>query len=99
MIVQASLSPLQRIRAAFKGMTSVKADLKQRYDDYTSILDRLKGSSRVVADFKVEHEVKRLTELFTRVDNLIVEFIERRDGPFTEFNKKAKRAANWDGIL
>ena len=98
-IVEGVLSPLQRIRAAIKGVTKIKADLRQRYDDYSSVVEQVKSKPEVVAANGIKDELKRLTSLFSRVDDLIQEYMAAPgDHMLVKVNKITKRGANWEEV-
>ncbi|CAN0095071.1 unnamed protein product [Ectocarpus sp. 8 AP-2014] len=98
-LVQGALAPLRRARDATEGVTDLKTSLRRRYGDYSSIMESLKSNHDVVAATKSERELMRLTELFTRVADLIGEYTAAPgDGRFTKFNVKSKRAADWENV-
>lgn len=98
-IVEGVLSPLRRIRAAIKGATKIKEDLRQRYDDYSSVVEQVKSKPEVVAANRIEHELERLTKLFARVEILIQEYMAAPgDGKLRKFNIITKRAANREEV-
>lgn len=98
-LVQGALAPLQRARDAIQGVTDLKTTLRQRYGDYSSILERLKSKPEVITANEIERELRRLTKLFTRVADLIGEYTAApADGRLTKGNIKAKRAADYKDV-
>ena len=95
-LVQDALAPLQRARDAIQGMTDLKTNLRRRYGDYSSVIERLKGKPEVIAANKIERELIRLTELFTTVADLLGKYTAApADGSLTKFSLKVKRAADY----
>eukprot|EP00752_Nemacystus_decipiens_P013900 g12339.t1 len=98
-LAQGALAPLQRILDAIQGVTDVKTTLRQRYGDYSSIIESLKSKPDVITATKSERELLRLTELFTRVAGLIGEYTPAPgDSKVKKASIKAKRAADWESV-
>ena len=90
---------LQRARDAIQGVTDLKTTLRQRYGDYSSVIEPLKSKPDVIATTEIGRELRRLTELFTRVAGLLGKYTAApADGRLTKFNLKAKRAADWEDV-
>eukprot|EP00903_Cladosiphon_okamuranus_P016596 g15309.t1 len=97
--VEGVLAPLRRVRDAIQGATDLKPNLRQRYGDYSSIMDALKRKPEAVAANEVGRELRRLTELFTRVAELLGEYTAApADGSLTKGNIKAKRATDYKDV-
>ena len=98
-LVEGVLTPLQRARDAINGVTDVKASLRLRYADYTSIIQPLKRKPDVIATTEIKREVEQLAVLFTRVADLIDKYTAApTDGRLAKINIKAKRAAYWQDV-
>lgn len=98
-LVQGALAHLQRARDAIQGGTELKTTLRQRYGDYSSIIKSLKSKPEVIAATKSERELLRLSELFTRVADLIGEYTAAPgDSKAKKASIKAKRAADWENV-
>eukprot|EP00752_Nemacystus_decipiens_P014746 g13130.t2 len=98
-LVQDALAPLRRARDAIQGATDLKTNLRRRYGDYSSIIERLKENPEVVSANEIERELRRLTELFTEVADLLGEYTAApADGKLTKFNLKVKRAAGYEDV-
>lgn len=72
--LKGALAPLQRVHGAIQGAADLKTNLRRRYGDYASIIESLKSKPDVIATTGIERELCRLTELFTRVADLIGEY-------------------------
>lgn len=90
---------MQRARDVVQGATDLKTNLRRRYGDYSSVLEQLKSKPQVIIDNEIERELRRLTELFTRVAGLIGEYTAApADDKATKFTIKTKRAADYEDV-
>eukprot|EP00903_Cladosiphon_okamuranus_P006980 g6793.t1 len=98
-LVQDALAPLRRAGDAIQAVTDLKIKLRQRYGDYSSILESLESKPDVVTATVIERELRQLTELFTMVEDLIGGYTAApADGRFAKLNFKTKRAACRDDV-
>ena len=106
-LVQGALSPLQRARDAIQGAPDLTTNVKRRYSEYLSIIEQLKSKPDVVT--ANEGELLRLTELFTRVADLIDEYtvapadstVRKGHKKLRDYNVEAKKEADradWDDV-
>ena len=85
---------LQRARDAVEGVPDLKTKLRERYGDYSSVLENLKSKPDVIAANGGDRELRRLTGLFTRVADLLGEYTAAPgDSKAKKTNIIAKRAA------
>eukprot|EP00903_Cladosiphon_okamuranus_P012113 g11365.t2 len=98
-LVEGALAPLQKARDAIQGVSDLKTNLRRRYGDYSSIVEQLKIKPEVISANEMERELRRLTELFTKVADLLGEYTAApADGRWTKLNLKAKRAADYKDV-
>ena len=90
---------LQRARDAIQGAPDLKTSLRRRYGDYSSVIESLKNKPDIIATNDIERELRRLTELFTRVANLLGEYTSApADGTMRKLNIHTKRAADHEKV-
>eukprot|EP00752_Nemacystus_decipiens_P011092 g9854.t3 len=90
---------LQRARDAIQGAPDLKISLRRRYGDYSSVIESLRNKPDIIATNDIERELRRLTELFTRVANLLGEYTAApADGTMRKFNIHTKRAADHEEV-
>eukprot|EP00903_Cladosiphon_okamuranus_P018131 g16686.t1 len=98
-LVEGALAPLRRAHDAIQGAKDLKTNMGQRYGDYSYILEALKSKPKAVTGNEIGRELRRLTEFFTRVAELLEEYTAApADGSLTKGNIKAKRATDYKEV-
>lgn len=95
----ASMAALDWVRNALQGSTDLRTKLRRRYGDYASIIEPFQSKPGLIAAKGIERELRRLTELFTRVAGLIGAYIGSPvDSKMMKIHTTIQRAAAWKDV-
>lgn len=98
-LLQDVVGSWKRGRDAIQGVAGLKTTLRQRYDDYSSVIELLERKPDAISANDIEHELGQLNKLFTKVGDLKGVYIAAPgDGRLTKANKISKRAADYEDV-
>lgn len=98
-LLQDVVGSWKRGRDAIQGVAGLKTTLRQRYDDYSSVIELLERKPDAISANDIEHELGQLNKLFTKVGVLKGVYIAGPGhGRLTKANKIPKRAVGYEDV-